>query len=499
MQTVVDPLMCGIAGFGSMQLYLPDRNEHHFIDFHGRAPMASTEDMWADDLIAETEDGFGFILRDHVNEIGYQSITTPGSLLGFDEALTRYGTKTMAELLEVPIQYCKAGFLVRPHVSFYWNLTERAGRVPHIEQIRKIPATAAIYMNADGNPRSPGEILKNPDMGNSLLRIAANGVNDFYTGTLATEIEADMRANNGLLSATDLGAYQTETLDPLWGDYRGHRIATNQLPGGGAMVIEMLQILNNFDLASMGHNSPEYISTIAEAMKIATVDKDLHMGDPRFVDAPLDRLLSTSYARECAERIKRGERTHVPRFNRGADNKDTTQVCTVDEFGNCVSMTHSLGNPSGVVTDGLGFMYNGCMNVFDPRPGGADSIQPGKSRFTAMSPSIVFKDGSPVLIIGAPGGTYITMGILQGILNVVDFGMNAQAAVAAPRFCATSDVIELTNRIPRYVEADLNKQGYETRRSHLSYHFAGVHAIRLTAQGWDGGADPGRDGMAMEC
>jgi gamma-glutamyltranspeptidase/glutathione hydrolase len=199
-----------------------------------------------------------------------------------------------------------------------------------------------------------------------------------------------------------------------------------------------------------------------------------------------------------ADKIKSGEKTHVPRLNRGADNKDTTHVCTVDEHGNCVSMTHSLGNPSGVVTEGLGFMYNGCMNVFDPRPGRVDSLAPGKSRFTAMSPTIVFKDKKPFLVIGAPGGTYITMGILQGILNVLVFGMNAQEAVSAPRFCVTSDVIDITNRIPKFTEAGLQALDYTTRRTHLSYHFSGVHAIRLTDEGWDGGADPGRDGMALQ-
>jgi gamma-glutamyltranspeptidase/glutathione hydrolase len=335
-------------------------------------------------------------------------------------------------------------------------------------------------------------------MGHTLRRIAEAGAEDFYTGSIAADIERDMKANDALLGSVDLTAYQTETVAPLWGEYRGYRIATNQLPGGGAMVLEMLQILEHFDLRTMGHNSCEYIATLAEAMKIATVDKDLHMGDPRFVDVPLDRLLSSEYAKQAAVKIRTGEQTSVPRFNRGADNKDTTHVSAVDEFGNCVSMTHSLGNPSGVVTEGLGFMYNGCMNVFDPRPGGIDSIQPGKSRFTAMSPSIVFKDEKPFLVIGAPGGTFITMGVLQGILNSIDFGMNAQAAVAAPRICVTSDIIDLTNRIPRYVEGQLRDKGYQTRRSPLSYHFSGVHAIRITDDGWDGGADPGRDGMAME-
>lgn len=497
-QTVVDPHMCGIAGFGSMQLYVPGKDLHQFIDFHGRAPLACREDMWADLVIAETEDGFGFILEGSVNEIGYQAITTPGSLLAFSEALEAHGVLGLADLLEAPIRYCRDGFIVRPHVSYYWNLVEHAGRVPHIEQLRATPATADIYLTDEGRPKQAGDRHCNADMATTLQRIAEVGVGDFYHGDIARRIDQDMSAHGGLLQAEDLASYATEAPEPLWGRYRGCRIATNNLPGGGAMVLEMLNILEQFDLQEMGHNSTDYICTLAEAMKIATVDKDRFMGDPRFTDVPLDRLLSAAHAQEMAQRIRRGEKTAVPRFNRGADNKDTTHVCAVDEFGNCVSMTHSLGNPSGVVTQGLGFMYNGCMNVFDPRPGGADSIQPGKSRFTAMSPTIVFKDDKPFLIIGAPGGTYITMGVLQGILNVIDFDMNAQAAVAAPRICVTSEVIDLTNRIPRFIEGELQDRGYLTRRSHLSYHFAGVHAIRLTDDGWDGGADPGRDGMAME-
>ena len=153
--------------------------------------------------------------------------------------------------------------------------------------------------------------------------------------------------------------------------------------------------------------------------------------------------------------------------------------------------------PSGVVSPGLGFMYNGCMGVFDPRPGRAGSLAPGKSRFTAMCPTMVFEDGAPMLVIGAPGGTFITMGVLQGLLNALDFGMSAQEACGAPRFCTTSDTIDLTNRIERRTERALNDMGYATRRSALSYGFAGVHAARRMADGWQGGADPGRDGMAL--
>ena len=189
------------------------------------------------------------------------------------------------------------------------------------------------------------------------------------------------------------------------------------------MIILMLNILENFDLTGLGHNSADYIAIVSEAMKIATVEKDTRMGDPKFFDIPLDELISKDYAKSMASRIKRGEKMPVPRMGGSGESKETTHICVADTSGNCVSMTHSLGSSSGVVTDGLGFMYNNCMMVFDPRPGYAGSLAPGKARFTALSPTIVFKDNKPYFLVGSPGGTTITMGNLQAILNVVDFEM----------------------------------------------------------------------------
>ena len=188
----------------------------------------------------------------------------------------------------------------------------------------------------------------------------------------------------------------------------------------------------------------------------------------------------------------------------GQESKYTTQICVVDEHGTCVSMTHTLGQPSGVVTNGLGFMYNGAMAVFDPLPGRAGSLAPGKARFSALSPTIVFKAGTaggpdkPMLVLGAPGATQITMGNLQVMLNVIDFGMDAQHAVSAPRFSATSDVIDVSNRVLRSAERDLMAMGNVTRRWPQAYAFARVHVIRITENGWDGGADPATDGMAAQ-
>jgi gamma-glutamyltranspeptidase / glutathione hydrolase len=307
---------------------------------------------------------------------------------------------------------------------------------------------------------------------------------------------SDMRAHGGLITSRDLDECRVEESQPLWGSYRGFRIATNPPPGGGAMLIQMLNILEHFDLSTIGHNSVDYISVVAEAMKIGTVDRDQHMGDPRFLDIPLERLTSKAYAGELAQRIKRGEKSHVPRLQ-AKESADTTQVCVVDGNGMCVSLTHSLGKPSGVVTENLGFMYNGAMGVFDPRPGRAGSIAPGKARASNLAPTIVFKDEKPFFIVGTPGGPYITPGILQAILNVIDFGMSAFEAVSAPRFCATLDTIDITNRILRSTEQELVQRGYPVRRSPFNYYFSGLHGIRIVDGKLDGGADPARDGMAL--
>ena len=232
-------------------------------------------------------------------------------------------------------------------------------------------------------------------------------------------------------------------------------------------------------------------------MKRSTIDKDRHVGDPRFVEIPLDRIISKRDAREAAAEIRAGVKAHVTRYQASDVPKDTTHVSAIDAEGNCVTVTHSLGMPSGVITEGLGFMYNGCMGVFDPRPGRAGSIAPGKSRFSAMCPTIVFNGEKVELVIGAPGGTQIVMGVLQAILNVVDFGMTMAEAVSAPRFSATSNAIDVTNRIPRWTTESLEALGYEVIRNPMSHYFGVVHGIRVTPDGrLEGGADPGRDGVA---
>lgn len=497
---VVDPQMCGIAGFGNAQLYLPGEGVHTCVDFHGTSPAATRPDQWEHLIAGETRDGFGFILDGNVNDIGYQSITTPGAMAAYHEAQTRYGRLPWADVVAPAIEWAENGFAIRPAVRHWWTEGAIMGRVDNVERLRFTESGRRIYFREDGSLPDIGDTLRNPDLARTLRRIAEGGAAEFYTGSIAAEIAADMNANGANLSADDLANYRTVWGEPLRTTYRGLNIATNQPPGGGVIVAYLMNVLQQFDLAALGHNTVDYIRVVTEAMKWATADKDAHVGDPEFVDVPLDQLLSEEYGIEIAQRIRSGERAHVARM--AGEPPDTTHVCVVDEEGNAFTMTHSLGMPSGVITDGLGFMFNGCMGVFDPRPGRAGSLAPGKRRFSSLCPTMVFRDGELELVVGAPGGTQIAIGVTQVLLNAIDFEMPILDAIVAPRFSSTSNAIDVANRIPRSVTDQLAADGYDVIRWPRSYAFALVHGIKRTGDQssttrWTGAADPGGDGMAL--
>ena len=496
-QTVVDPLMCGIAGFGTAAVYLPGAGVHEYFDFHSPAPLAAREDMWEDLLEGETQDGFGFILKGRVNDIGPQSIATPATLKGLEAMHQAHGRLPWRQVVEPAIRWAQDGFFVRPGMHAFWIDEPTSGRVGNLERLQYSEEGRALYCRPDGRPKPIGAPLRNEGMARVLRRIADEGSHPFYQGDLAREMVAHLQSLGALITLEDLARYEVQRNAPLVGSYRDRTVTTNQPPGGGAMLLEMLNILENFDLGAMEHNSPEYLRTVCEAMKKATSDKDRHIGDPRFFDVPLDQLLSKDMAREAAAQIRAGRRFGVERVNPGAPvPRDTTHLCVVDGDGNCVSMTHSLAMPSGVITPGMGFLYNGCMGVFDPRPGRAGSIRPGKSRFTSSCPTLTFKDGRLDVVLGAPGGTQIAMGVLQVLLNVIDHGMQMQAAVSAPRFSSTSNAIDVCNRIPRHTARALEAQGYQVNRNPYNYTIAWVHGVQALPDGLHGGADPGRDGVA---
>ncbi len=496
-QGVVDPQMVGIGGFGSMHVYMPARGIHEMLEFYALAPIAATPDMWVDKLVGQSRDGFGYILENNISEVGYLACCTPGALKGYETALRDYGTFDWADLIAPAIRYAEDGFMIRPHMHWYWTKDQSGdGQINTIDKLRLSETGRRVYFHEDGSLRKVGETLRNPDLGRTLRRIADSGSSDiFYHGEIAGQIAADFAANGGLIGLDDLAQYGVTRAEPVWGSYRGYRIASSPPPGSGFPMIELLHILEQFDLSAMQPGSTDYVRLMFEAMKRMTIDKDAHMADPAYVPVPVEKLLSKDHAARLAAEIRRGERANVERLD--LSQRETTHISVVDKAGNAVALTHSLGSPSGAITDGLGFMYNGLMGRFDPRPGRPASIAPRTRRASSAAPTIVFDGDCPAIVIGAPGGSYIAPTIAQGIVNMIDHGMPILEAVSAPRLVGVSNAIDICNRIRRSVAEELRGEGYEVIRSPQTYAFAALHGVQIRNGRSAGAADPQRDGMAI--
>jgi gamma-glutamyltranspeptidase/glutathione hydrolase len=387
--------------------------------------------------------------------------------------------------------------MIRNHMHWYWAKDQsNDGFANTLDKLRFSETGRKVYFHDDGTLKNVGDLLVNKDMAETLERIARSGGSDiFYHGELAEQIAGDFKENGGLIDRQDLARYELSKVEPVWGDYRGNRIATSPPPGSGFPMLELLHIMEQFDVGSLQHGSAEHVRILFEAMKRMTIDKDAHMGDPAYVDVPYEKLLSKEHAKVHAGAIKAGEIASVSRLD--GSQRDTTHISVIDKDGNAVAMTHTLGSPSGAITDGLGFMYNGTMSRFNPLPGKPGSIAPGKRRPSSAAPTIVFRGDEPSIVIGAPGGSYIAPAVAQCLMNMIDFDMSVLEAVSAPRIVGVSNTIDICNRIRHSVEDELRAQGYQVARSPQTYAFAAVHAIKIDGGISKGAADPQRDGMAI--
>jgi len=484
-QGVVDRTNCGIGGFGMMNIHIAKTGEETMLDFHGKAGSKVVPNMWENIIIQENPSGYGYTVEGGVNEKGYTSITTPGTVSGLYEGLSRYGTISWEEAIQPALELARDGFEVSQATANTWTSAPE-GKTSPWAKIKDVPETG-------------GSVIANKDMAETFRRLAEGGLDSFYRGEIAERIAADMEANGGFVTLKNLNDYRTTISKPLKSDYRGYTIATNAPPGGGLTIIQMLNILKEYDLAKMGHNSAEYIYIVSMAMRAAFTDWANYLGDRAFVDIPMEWLMSKERAYEWKKKIDRGESITIPRW-RPKESPDTTHVSVMDSSGNAVSLTHSLGSSSGVVTPGFGFYYNNCMNCFNPIPGKPSSILPGKSRLTGMSPTIVKKDGKPFFVVGSPGGTRIVTGNLQSILNVIDHKMSATEAVSAARFDSQGEMIETQGRIPLSILEQVRAKGQPIRRTFSSYGgVALVHGILVNSEKGilEGGADPAGSGMAL--
>jgi len=482
-QSVIDPQMCGLGGGGVMLVHSPSAGDT-LLEFYPVAGSLAREDQWERIFIREAADRYGYVLEGWVNDVGYQSVCVPGTVAGLFEALTRFGTLSWAEAIEPAIPIARQGFAVSGFVHGYWVTDYGPDVVPNARRIQTTPAARALYTH-DGRLYEIGELMVQADLARTLERLAADGPDAFYRGAIADEIARDFAANGGFITQQDLESYQVNVTEPLRGTYRGLGVTAAGPPAGGLTLLQMLNFLEGYDLGSFGWPSTDAARLLVEAMAWAVADRELHIADPRFVEVPVGALADKEYAARA--------RTVVH------DRRDTTHVCVVDDAGVAVSLTHTLGSASGVVTPGLGFGYNDYMNCFDPRPGRPNSIRPSKTRATMMTPTMVFDGRRLRACVGAPGGTKIATGMLQVLVNVLDHEMSALEAVSAPRVDFQGDVVQAEGRIPRVVCEGLERLGYVVNRRVLSYdsYFARPQLIVREPDGSLAGAsDPRKDGGA---
>jgi len=498
-QSVIDPLSCGPGGFGMMLIHSAQRHEELFFDFNGRAGAKAAPDMWARQIARPAVGDAGYILKDKANEIGYPCIGVPSTVMALHEAWTRCGTQPWAALLEPAIAWARAGYPIPAELASRWHAKDFAGRSDSLARFTATPAAARV-LTKGGELLQAGDLLVNPDLARTLEIIAEGGPQAFYHGDLAARMGADLEAHGALVTREDLAHCRIVAEEPLRATYRGYELASSPAPGGGITVVGALKILEGYDLGRMGLNTPAYIHTVAGAMRAAFADRNHFVGDPLFADVPAQELCSEARAQRWRDILARGEPFDMG-FPRAWEGPDTTHISAVDSAGNCVSLTHTLGICSGVMTPGLGFLYNETMRLFDPIPGGPNSIAPGKARVTGMAPTILYRAGQPALVLGAPGGNRIMGSVLQTILNVVDHGLTPLEAVSAPRLDCQGDIIEVEGRIPRATCAELRRMGHQVVQDAASYGTfpARVHAILLDHdhERLIGAADPRDYGMAL--
>jgi gamma-glutamyltranspeptidase / glutathione hydrolase len=498
-QGIVDPQMCGIGGYAMLTAWDAARG---VLGYDGQCTAGSRarEDMWADRVIGLSPDGWGYFLQGQVNDAGYTSICTPGWVKLIGEVAAQHATLPWAELIAPAIEMAERGFWVGEKLAKDWRTPATYPQgLGLADYVQRNAEASRIYLKPEGVLPDVGDIVRNPDYARTLRRLADAGPDDFYRGALAREISADLDARGSFVTADDLARYAIEHKPPTMGSYRGHAVHAGAAPHGGPTVIAILNILEGWDLRAMRHNSADYIYKVGMAMKAAFADRNAHMADPRFNAVPIDWMISKQRAAEWRAHIDAGLPVSASSVPTGQPN--TTHVTVVDHNGTCVSLTHSLGSSSGVVTPGLGFMYNNSMVNFEPLPGRANSIAPGKGRTTGMAPTVVLgPNGRPRLVLGAPGASRIIAGVLQVIVNVLDFGMSAGEAVLAPRFDCQVGPIRCQRRIPGYI---LDQVRTRHPIDHLPMSHGGigrVHAIAIDpiSGALSGGADTGADGMALE-
>jgi gamma-glutamyltranspeptidase / glutathione hydrolase len=420
----------GNIGGGGFLIFRPVAGEPTTFDFREAAPAGSNPEMW---LVNGKYDA-------QLHHNSHRAVGVPGTVAGFHLAWKTLGSKPWKDLVMPSVTLARDGFEVSD------GLARSLART--LDTFKKYPASLAQF-SKNGVPYQAGETLKQPDLARTLERIANQGPAGFYEGETAMLLEKEMKANGGLITREDLKNYQAKQRAPIRGTYRGHDIIGMAPPSSGGISVQlMLNILEGHDLKSNGFGSAKNLHVIAESMRRAFADRAQFLGDPDFVKTmPVDRLISKPYAAELAKTINpsKASKSSSSNFTWTSESDETTHFSIVDSQRNAVAVTYTLeaGYGSKIVAPGTGFLLNNEMGDFNAGPGLTNEqgligtepnlARPGKRMLSSMSPTIVAKDGKLFMVTGSPGGRTIINTVLMTILNVVDFGMNAQEAVDAGR------------------------------------------------------------------
>ena len=428
---VVLPRAGNIGGGGFMVMYDSSDNNNYSIDYREKAPLLSTTNMYLD------ENG---TVIDNKSTLGYLASGVPGTVAGLWSVHQRFGSMKWSELIEPAIKLAEDGFEITPYMADML--------IKYNEKLSAFDETNKVFQTH--YPDFDKKILKQSDLANTLKIIAQDGRDGFYKGEISKKIALDMQNNGGIISEKDLEQYQPVWRNPLISSYKDIKIVTMPPPSsGGIHVIQMLNVLENFNLRKLGHNSKEYINVISEVMKYAYADRSKHLGDPDFYDVPINKLSSHEYANEISKKIKIGSVTPSIEINPDSfhdkESIETTHFSVVDEKGNVVSSTYTLNSSfgSGVVIKDTGILMNNEMDDFSISPGipnqygllgaKANEITPQKRPLSSMTPTIAFKNNDLFFTTGSPGGAKIITAVLQSILNIVDFEMDLAEANNAKR------------------------------------------------------------------
>ncbi len=427
------PRAGNLGGGGFMLIHHAGSGETLALDYREKAPSGVGRDLFLgpDGQVDKAKARFS-----------HASVGVPGTVAGLIEAHRRFGSLPLGHVMAPAIALAVDGLAVSPGLAR--NLAKRQKR------LQKWPATAAVFFKPDGAAYQAGETLVQGDLGASLRRIAATRGGDFYSGETAQAIVGEMARHGGPMTPADLAAYRPVWRKPAHGTYRGHRIASMPPPSsGGVHLIQMLNILERFPLAAYGHNGADSLHLMVEAMKLAYADRAQHLGDPDFWAVPIKGLTSKAYAKQLATRIDPYRARPSAEIGHGDpapyESNETTHFSVMDGQGNVVSNTYTLNFSfgTGIMAPGTGILLNNEMDDFSAKPGvpnafgliggEANAIQGGKRPLSSMTPTILFKDGKPMLATGTPGGSRIITMVLQVLVNVIDHGMNIAEATAAVR------------------------------------------------------------------